>query len=285
MKKNKRGATAKNSQSLKPPSAQSSVWGSWWFLLGIVCVLSVVVLLGIQQFNVAGAIPEIEYTLVDEHPHDDLAFTQGLVFHEGKLYESTGRYGESTLREIEIETGDTLRRVDIAPDLFAEGLCLWNDEWLQLTWKSNNILHYDRDTLEETRQTSWDRQGWGLTHNGKELIISDGTSRIFFVDPTSNKVVRKFDVMESGRRRDKINELEYIDGYLYANVWYKPYVLKINPANGKVVGKINLTGPIKKMGLKDRAEVCNGIAHDPASKHFYVTGKLWPKVLEIKLSR
>ena len=252
-------------------------------MLGLICLVGIAAFAGLAQLQGTEKGEVIRYKVVAEHPHDELAFTQGLVFYQGKLYESTGRYGESTLREVEIQTGQVLRRVDVAPDIFAEGLCLWDSEWLQLTWKENKVLHYDRETLEATQETTWRRQGWGLTHNGKELIISDGTSRLFFVDPESGKILRDIEVTLEGRRQDRLNELEYVDGYIYANVWYKKHVLKIDPRHGKVVGMIELAEPMRKMGLNDREKTCNGIAYNSETGHFYVTGKLWPKVLEIEL--
>ncbi len=271
------------SSSLVPPSRQKSFWSSWWFPLGLIRVGCLGVLAGLSRLQGTEEGQEIRYRVVAEYPHDESAFTQGLVFYQGKLYESTGRYGQSTLREVEPKTGQVLRRVDVDPELFAEGLCLWNHEWRQLTWKEKKVLHYDRDSLEATRETSWGRQGWGLAHNGKELIISDGTSRLFFVDPESGKTIRDVDVTWSGRRQDHINELEYVNGYVYANVWYKNYILKIDPSSGKVVGKIEMAEPMRKMGLNDREKTCNGIAYNSETGHFYITGKLWPKVLEIEL--
>jgi glutamine cyclotransferase len=278
-KKRKRAAA----DQLAPPSRQKNFWSSWWILLGIVLLSFVTVYAGIRQLDGTEDGIAIRYRVVAEYPHDELAFTQGLVFYRGKLYESTGRYGESTLREVEPQTGKVLRRVDVAPEFFAEGLCLWDNEWLQLTWKEKTILHYDRDSLEATKKTSWGRQGWGLTHNGKELIISDGTSRLFFVDPESGKSLRDVDVTLAGRRQDHLNELEFVDGFIYANVWYKKHILKIDPSDGKVVGMIELDEPMRKMGLRDREKACNGIAYNSETGHFYVTGKLWPKILEIEL--
>ena len=278
----KKTSPAKQSP-VTPPSQQRSWLSSFWFLGIVVLGGSIGVIAMITQFDGDSKAELIDYEVIGTYPHDTRAFTQGFVYSDGALFESTGRYGESSFRKIEIESGKLLHRLDLPANIFAEGLCRWEGEWLQLTWKAEKILHYDAQTLEPTRESTWSRQGWGLTHDGEQLIISDGTSRLFFVDPTNNEIDRSVDVTEAGSKVDRINELEFINGFLYANVWYKPYVLKIEPKSGKVVGRLDFTDQIKAMNLGDRDAVMNGIAYDPKSKHLWLTGKLWPKVFEIKL--
>lgn len=253
--------------------------------LAITIVIALLVLISIDWSSVAGATSakSIEYELVATYPHDDSAWTQGLVVHESRLYESTGQRGRSTLREVEVETGKVLRSVRIADDQFGEGLCRWNDQWRMLTWRENVVLAFDGQSLEYLGSQPWPHEGWGLAQDGKHLIISDGTDRIFFVDPQTMTEVKHIDVTRGGRSLDRINELEYIDGMIYANIWYRNFIVVIDPSTGAVTQEIDLTRLRQDAGVTSDDAVLNGIAYDSSDQTLLVTGKLWPKLYRIRL--
>ncbi len=228
-------------------------------------------------------IPTYGFEVVKTFPHDPRAFTQGLVFHDGKFYESTGQEGESSLRHVEIETGKVLTKVDLARDLFGEGLALIGDELFQLTWKNGIAIVYDRATLREKRRHRYQGEGWGLAYDGTSLVMSDGTATLRFIDPKTFRVVRRVSVTIDGTALKDLNELEYIDGEVWANVWYQDGLARIDPKSGKVTGWVNLgtLWPQKQRPSEDH--VLNGIAYDATGKRLFVTGKYWPKLYEIRL--
>jgi glutamine cyclotransferase len=224
------------------------------------------------------------YQIVHTYPHDPKAFTQGLIYVDGHLYESTGLNGRSSLRLVDLPTGNVLQNHDLPSDLFGEGLTDWASTLIQLTWTSHKALIYDRFSFRQTNTLTYEGEGWGLTHDNKELILSDGTSTLRFLDPASFRVTRRVKVVDaSGKAVENLNELEYIRGEIYANIWQTDEIIRISPASGKVLGHVDLNGIIDKRELKGNGAVLNGIAYDPASDRLFVTGKLWPKLFEIRI--
>ncbi len=230
-----------------------------------------------------GRAPRIQtYEVVRSYPHDPEAFTQGLVFHRGHLYEGTGRRGESSLRKVELETGRVLESADLPPMFFGEGIAILGQRVYQLTWQSGTGFVYDLESFTVVAQFRQFTEGWGLTHDGKQLILSDGSSRIYFLDPGSVAPVRQIEVRDQGRPVDLINELEYIDGEIYANVWHSNDILRISPRTGEVLARIDMSGIIDAELIGDPEAVLNGIAYDAASRRTFVTGKLWPRLFEVR---
>jgi glutamine cyclotransferase len=221
------------------------------------------------------------YQVISRYPHDEAAFTQGLILLDGKLYESTGLYGSSTLREVDLHTGAVLRKVDVPSQYFAEGMTIFQGKVFQLTWQSQTGFIYDPVTFNLLGQFSYTGEGWGLTHDDQHLIMSDGTNQIRFLDPVTFQTVRSIGVYDDeGRPLTNINELEYISGKIYANIWQTNWIVRIDPQTGGIVGWIDMTGLLPAGSSGD---VLNGIAHDKASGHLLVTGKLWPWIFEINL--
>jgi glutamine cyclotransferase len=229
------------------------------------------------------AVPVCAFEVVNEFPHDPDAYTQGLVFHEGRLYESTGLNGRSSLREVELETGAVLRRVDVAAEHFAEGMTILDDKVYQLTWQSRKGFVYDLERFELQAEFAYDGEGWGLTHDGQQLIMSDGSARIRFLEPRSFAVVRTIDVFADGQPLQGLNELEYIEGEIYANVLPNDQIARIDPQSGHVLAWVDLTGLLRPGNRTPPPEVLNGIAHDAATDRLFVTGKFWPYLYEIRL--
>lgn len=239
---------------------------------------------GLGAAQKASAAPTQSYTVVHVYPHDASAFTQGLIYLDGALYEGTGLNGRSSVRMVELSSGKALQRTDLPAEYFGEGLTNWGPNLYQLTWTSHKCFVYDRFSMRLLRTFSYDGEGWGLTHDKQSLILSDGTSTIRFLNPATFKEVRRITVTDSGRPITELNELEYIHGEIYANIWHEDLIARISPATGKVVGWINLGGllPLPERRGGDDA-VLNGIAYDEKGDRIFVTGKLWPKLFEIKL--
>lgn len=228
-------------------------------------------------------IPTYGFKVVKEYPHDRDAYTQGLLFHDGFLYESTGKEGQSTVRKVELATGKVLDSTRLHRDYFGEGLALVGDELFQLTWKNQVVLVYDRATLREKRRLRYEGEAWGLTFDGKRLVLSDGSDTLSFLDPKTLKVEATVPVRLDGAALDELNELEYIDGEVWSNVFYRDVIARINPKSGAVVGCIDLTKLWPAKHRPDRDNVLNGIAHDAKGKRLFVTGKNWPKLYEIEI--
>lgn len=225
----------------------------------------------------AGA-PIQGFEVVNVYPHDSDAFTQGLVFADGILYESTGRWGLSTLRKVELESGRVLEVVHLPDNLFGEGIALHGDRVVMLTWRSRTGFVYDRESFQLIRSFSYPREGWGLTHDGERLIMSDGSATLYHLDPLSYVEVGRLPVTDGGRPVSNLNELEYVGGEIYANVLGKTRIARIDAASGRVVAWIDLeTLPGEETG------VLNGIAHHAQTGHLLVTGKLWSRLFEIRL--
>lgn len=234
---------------------------------------------------VAGAqeTPIYGYRIINVFPHDPNAFTQGLFFSDGYLYESTGQYGESSIRKVDVETGKILKIEDFPEFVFGEGITLWDGQIIGLSWRNNIGFRWDFKSFQRVSQFRFDGEGWGLSHNGQELIMSDGTPHLRFIDPVTMTVTRRVEVTARGAKIPNINELEWISGILYANIWQSNYIAQIDPENGVVDAWINLNGLLESQGPRIKgADVLNGIA-DAGNGHLYVTGKRWPYLFEIEI--
>lgn len=226
----------------------------------------------------------INYTVLNTLPHNTEAFIQGLVVYNHKILESTGQHNTSWIAEVNPATGEHDKKVVLDPQYFGEGITVMNNKIYQLTWQTRVGFIYDAHTYKKLGEFQYSMEGWGITHDDKNLIMSDGTEKIHFLDTATLKVVHTITVTDGGTRVKELNELEYINGYIFANVWNTNWILKINPATGKVVGRMDLSrigAEIKTM--YPEADVLNGIAYDPNSKALLVTGKLWPKAYLIRL--
>ena len=227
-------------------------------------------------------VPRYSFEIIDAYPHDPGAYTQGLVYEDGFLYEGTGLYGESSLREVELETGAVIRTVDLDEEYFGEGIALLSDRIIQLTLKSGTGFVYDAVSLEELERFDFTPEGWGLTHDGRRLIMSDGTSSLRFLDPRSFEETAHITVTDQGVPVPWLNELEWVEGEVFANVWQSDEIARISPETGEVLGWIDLSG-LREHG--SFAGVLNGIAYDPENKRLFVTGKNWPTLFEIELNQ
>lgn len=234
--------------------------------------------------------PEIKANIVAQYPHDTSAYTQGLQIYNGKLYEGTGDYETSSLRITDLKTGKVEKKHMMGSEtIFGEGINIFNGKIYQLTWQSHIVYVYDLNNIDKPIKTfQWPYEGWGLTNNGTDLIVSDGSSNLYFVNPEDFKVKSVLAVKEDAGPVSALNELEYIDGYVYANVYQSDFIVKIDPVSGNVVGKINLPGLDKQFFrdqiVPDRTDVLNGIAYDSSTRKIYITGKRWPKLFELKLN-
>lgn len=235
--------------------------------------------------NTPAAVAKHGYEIVHTYPHDTSAFTQGLIFVDGKLYEGTGQEGRSSLREVDLQTGRVVKKVDVPVPFFGEGITLLNGKIYQLTWQHQIGFIYNAQTLEKTGQFEYTGDGWGLTNDGRSLIISDGSNRLKFLDPDSFRVTKTIGVTDGGTHITQLNELEYINGEIYANIWHDQRIVTIDPQTGRVTGWIDLSGLLQPGAVQDEEAVLNGIAFDQANNRLFVTGKLWPKLFEIKLKR
>jgi glutaminyl-peptide cyclotransferase len=232
--------------------------------------------------SAAKAIPVVSATIVKSYPHDPNAFTQGLEFSDGRLYESTGRTGQSTLRECALETGKVLRSVNLPAQEFGEGLTIFRGKIYQLTWLSKKGFIYSVPTFKRTGEFRYESEGWGLTHDDASLILSDGTNRLQFLDPTSFVVTRTLEVYAGNEAVTNLNELEFIRGEIFANIWHSTRIARINPRSGQVTGWIELA-PLTEKERHDNEDVLNGIAYDEKTQRLFVTGKDWANLFEIKL--
>ena len=247
-------------------------------------IIAVFTALSVPAFPQISA-PADSYQIVHTFPHDSNAFTQGLIYVDGHLYESTGLNGRSSLRMVDLVTGSVLQKHDLPPDIFGEGLTDWGSTLIQLTWTSHKAFVYDRFSFSPQRSMSYEGEGWGLTHDESQLILSDGTAYLRFLDPKSFRVARRLRVTDaSGQAIQNLNELEYVRGEIYANVWQTDEIVRISPQTGRIVGRIDLRGIIDKRELHGEGAVLNGIAYDAQGDRLFVTGKLWPKLFEIKVT-
>ena len=230
------------------------------------------------------ATPVDTVEVVNTYPHDPGAYTQGLVFHEGRLLESTGLYGESSLREVELETGTVLRHVPISREFFAEGLALFEGRLVQLTWRERRGFVWALEDFSRLGEFTYTGEGWGLTHDGTRLIMSDGTNRLRFLDPVTLAVTGTVDVADENGPVRQLNELEWIRGEVWANIYQTDRIVRIDPATGAVLGYLDLTGLLPETARAGRlVDVLNGIAYDPATDRIFLTGKLWPLLFEVRV--
>ena len=229
-------------------------------------------------------VPEYTYKVVHTYPHDPKAFTQGLAIENGILYEGTGLYGKSSLRRVDLHTGDILQNHNLPSTLFGEGITVKGNRVIQLTWKSKFGLVYDKNTFELLQVFKYEGEGWGITHDESSLIMSDGSETIKFLDPETFQEKRRIQVMDEQGLVTALNELEYVNGSIYANIWKSDRIAIIDPQTGKVTGWIDLAGILNgNRKAKGKSDVLNGIAYDPYSNALYVTGKLWPKIFQVEV--
>ncbi len=230
-------------------------------------------------------IKPISFSIINSYPHDTSSFTQGLVVHNGYIYEGTGNWGFSKLLKAEIASGKIKQSLSLDDKYFGEGITILRDTIYQLTWKEKKVFAYTLHDFKKVKEFDFSTEGWGITTNGEDLIVSDGTSTLYYYSPADFKLLRTQTVTENNSLSYNLNELEFIDGYIYANQWETPYILKIEPNSGAIVGRIDLTSLWKEVRAKDKnVDVPNGIAYDSTTKKLYITGKKWPDLFEIKLS-
>ena len=259
-------------------------------LLPVLAVLPVLPFLFVRVSTQMPSIPPVgsrapiyNYTVVHSYPHDAEAFTEGLEFRDGFLYESTGLNGRSSIRKVKLETGEVVQNRNISRDYFGEGITFWKDDLFELTWNSQIAFVYDAKTFESKKSFDYKGEGWALTHDADGLIMSDGTAELRFIDPASFKERRRITVTDGGAPIKYLNELEWIKGEIFANVYTTDYIARIDPSSGRVTGWIDLRGMLPRQN--DGNTVANGIAYDAAGDRLFVTGKYWPKLFEIRIAR
>lgn len=228
-----------------------------------------------------GSVEFLRARVLAEYPHDPRAFTQGLLWHHGSLYESTGQYGQSSLKKVELHSGDVLHEVRLSPRLFGEGLAKVGDRLIQLTWREEVALTYEVETFHELGRLNYSGEGWGLTYDGTSLVMSDGSDVLTFRDPKSFAVQRRLPITLKGRPMSLLNELEFADGSVYANIWQKRDIVRIEPLTGHVTAVIDASR-LPYQSKEPSEDVLNGIAYIPGRRTFLLTGKLWPKIFEVR---
>ena len=232
------------------------------------------------------AVPLYDYEVVHTYPHDPTAFTEGLFYLNGFLYESTGLEQHSSIRKVRLETGEVLQKYDVPPQYFGEGIVNWHNHLISLTWKSHVGFVHDLASFKVQRQFHYEGEGWALTQDGKQLLMSDGTSEIRLLNPETLVPVGRIQVTLDGKPVNNLNELEWVKGEIYANLWQTNWILRIDPHDGHVVGAINMAGLLSPSDIvKGQTDVLNGIAYDAASDRLFVTGKNWPKLFEIRIHK
>jgi glutamine cyclotransferase len=230
---------------------------------------------------------DINYNIVSTYPHDTSSFTEGLIWQNNALYESTGLEGKSRLIKTDLKNGKAIESISLNDSIFGEGITLLHDKIYQLTWQNHKVYVYDAKTLKKLKELTWEHDGWGLTNNGTDLIISTGESNLYFVDPENFKIKKIIGVSDNNGPVGNVNELEYINGVVYANIYLSDYIVKIDITNGHILGKIDLNGLRGKTAKQvdtDKDNVLNGIAYDSTKKSMYITGKNWPLLFEMKIN-
>jgi glutaminyl-peptide cyclotransferase len=261
----------------------------WYLNGGLVIVLAIAIAMLLPPTNSSsGSLPgtltrQMTYEVIKAYPHDPGAFTQGLIYRDGFLYESTGHYNQSTLRKVELETGTVLRKRHLDSQYFGEGLTEWKGRLIQLTWREQTGFIYDMDDFSLIGDFTYPTEGWGLTHDGRHLIMSDGSHYLHFLDPENFMTIRRMPVTDRGRPVTRINEMAYIRGEVFANIWETDRIVRIDPTSGDVTGWIDLTGLLPRRERTPDTDVLNGIAYDAKNNRLFVTGKRWPYLYEIKL--
>ncbi len=271
---------------MNPPSSTASPQHptrSWRFVVLVLLAVGVIGFTAAAQFKREPKGAVSGFRVMAEYPHDPTAFTQGLVFTDGNLYEGTGKKGESSLRRIELASGRIEQLVPLDAALFGEGIAILDGKLYQLTWQNRLGIVYDRQTFQQLSTFRYTGEGWGLTHDGKRLILSDGTSTLRFLDPKTFDVVKRVKVRAVNGPVDKLNELEYRKGEILANVWYSDRIARISPESGEILGWIDLSTLYPARLRSSKEDVLNGIAYDEAKDRLLVTGKNWPKIYEIEL--
>jgi glutamine cyclotransferase len=246
-----------------------------------VIVFSAVALVLVSNSPVITETLHYTYNVVNVYPHDETAFTQGLIFEDSTIYESTGRYGQSTLRRVELETGNIIHFHALPDQFFGEGITIFDDKIIQLTWQSEKGFVYDKNSFELLQEFTYHTEGWGITHDGSRLIMSVGNATLYFLDPETFQKIGQVEVYDE-EAVTMLNELEYIDGRVYANIWKEEKIAIINPQTGRVTGWIDLEG-INEAENQNSNNVLNGIAYDAEEDRLFVTGKMWSKLYEIEL--
>jgi len=237
--------------------------------------------------EVATAMPQtLNYTVVNVYPHDTTSFTEGLEWHDSLLYESTGYYGPSKLLKANLKTGKAVQEVSLAKEYFGEGLTILNGKIYQMTYKEQKCFVYDSATFKKINEFSYSGEGWGMTNNGKQIIMDNGNNYLYFRDPQTFQITDSIGVYDNNGPLAEINELEWVDGMVYANIWQKNYIVKIDPKTGKVLAKADLSNILEntKSPLPEKMDVLNGIAYNKNTKHFYITGKCWPTIFEVSFN-
>ena len=233
----------------------------------------------------AAQVQPMNYSVLNVYPHDTTSFTEGLLFFNNELYEGTGMYKESRLLKVNLKTGKAIQQVKLAPQYFGEGICILNNKIYQLTYQEHKVFVYDLQFRKLPQEFEWPYEGWGMTTNGTQLIINTGGSNLYFVNPETFKIEKTVGVSDNNGYVDNINEMEWVDGFIYANKYLTDFILKINPATGQVVARADLSGILGKNNItpSSKTEVLNGIAYHPEKKTFFVTGKYWPALFEIRM--
>lgn len=237
----------------------------------------------VSQTAAPAEVPVEAARILATHPHDTGAFTQGLFFADGALFESTGQHGESVIREVDLATGKAKREVRLPREYFGEGSTAWGKTIVSLTWKQGKGFRWDRKTLRRIGEFSYQGEGWGLTQDGRSLILSDGTPELRFLDPVTFAEQRRITVTYQGRPIRRLNELEVVGGEILANIWHQDLIVRIDPASGVIIGVMDLRELAASVAVRDSESVLNGIAYDDKSGKLYVTGKNWPSLFEIAL--
>lgn len=249
-----------------------------------VCFSTSLLILSCSKNPEQSEIPaNLTFKIINEYPHNTNAFTQGLVYNNGFLYEGTGKRGSSTLRRVDLKTGEVLQNHQLSQEYFGEGVTIYEDKIIQLTLSSHIAFVYDRASFEPLKEFSYPTQGWGITHDGERLIMSDGTATIYFRNPETFEEIGQLQVFDDSGPVTRLNELEFLKGKIYANIWLTDRIAIISPESGEVLQWVDLTGLLSEEEVTQPVDVLNGIAYHAATDRLFVTGKLWPKLFEIEL--
>ena len=270
--------SAKSAPNLKGTLRRTS-----WIAAVVVVVCSVIGLTAFAQLKRPSKTEPLIFEIVAKHPHDSSAFTQGLVYSDGHLYEGTGKKGESTLRLVDLSTGKVEKIASLDAHYFGEGIAVLDHRIYQLTWQNRIGVVYDEKTFEVEKTFQYTGEGWGLTTDGKNLIMSDGSATIRFLDPKTFAVVRRITARSSHGKVDRLNELEYVKNEIWANIWYEDKIARISPTTGDVLGYLDFAGLHPRSHRHSSEDVMNGIAYDAENDRLFVTGKNWPQLFEIKI--
>jgi glutamine cyclotransferase len=281
MRKKENGVTLKNPDFGGKKTSKKYIWNLICAVAAAIIVFSLIMLISLNDAPVNTAPRLYTYSIVNRYPHDENAFTQGLVFEDGALYESTGLYGDSTLRRVDLETGEILQLYTLPNQFFGEGITIFENMIIQLTWQSHRGFVYDKHSFDLLQEFDYATEGWGITHDDNQLIMSDGTATLYFLNPETFEKVGQIEVYDNGPVAG-LNELEYIRGEVYANIWVEEKIAIINPQTGQVKGWIDLGG-IQDSESQEPNNVLNGIAYDAKEDRLFVTGKRWPQLFQIEL--